>query len=255
MKKKLIIFIVVSFVISYLLSFILRENKEIGLFIIFVCALYGLYILLRVYKAEGAFKPDESYQNNETEDAGIMRMYSCKANRKSRPYMLFMLFSILIFGIGGMLSVFSRFSQFSPSLFIWIASGLFISYLWIMIDVSIYAFKNRPSKQIRKKYRTFPWRFNNRPFGSEIYKIQERLNYNQEKTHYMYYSIFLPCKHKTYANVSAENIPDEELIEKTFIYLDLKDIARLFELYPRNYIRKVWRENMASRATIFSISM
>ncbi|GHS91254.1 hypothetical protein FACS1894174_00250 [Bacteroidia bacterium] len=49
----------------------------------------------------------------------------------------------------------------------------------------------------------------------------------------------------SYANMSAENIPDEELIEKTFIYLDLRDIARLFELYPRNYIRKVWRENMA----------
>jgi hypothetical protein len=49
----------------------------------------------------------------------------------------------------------------------------------------------------------------------------------------------------SYANVSAENIPDEELIEKTFIFLDLKDIALLFELYPRNYIRKVWREKMA----------
>jgi len=49
----------------------------------------------------------------------------------------------------------------------------------------------------------------------------------------------------SYANVPAENIPDGELIEKTFIYLDLKDIARLFELYPRNYIRKVWREKMA----------
>ncbi|GHT29766.1 hypothetical protein AGMMS49574_07420 [Bacteroidia bacterium] len=49
----------------------------------------------------------------------------------------------------------------------------------------------------------------------------------------------------SYANVSAENVPNEELIEKTFIYLDLRDIARLFELYPRNYIQKVWREKMA----------
>ncbi|GHT11188.1 hypothetical protein FACS189432_09190 [Bacteroidia bacterium] len=49
----------------------------------------------------------------------------------------------------------------------------------------------------------------------------------------------------SYANMSAENIPDEELIEKTFIYLDMKDIARLFVLYPRQFIRKVWREKMA----------
>ncbi len=49
----------------------------------------------------------------------------------------------------------------------------------------------------------------------------------------------------SYANVSAAEIPAEEMIEKTFIYLDLKDIAKLFELYPRDYIRKIWRKKMA----------
>ncbi|MDR2810483.1 MAG: hypothetical protein LBB84_08035 [Tannerellaceae bacterium] len=49
----------------------------------------------------------------------------------------------------------------------------------------------------------------------------------------------------SYANVSADKIPAEELVEKTFIYLDLEDIAKLFKLYPRNYIRKIWREKMA----------
>ncbi len=49
----------------------------------------------------------------------------------------------------------------------------------------------------------------------------------------------------SYANVSTEKIPADELIEKTFIYLDLKDIAKLFELYTRDYIRKIWREKMA----------
>ena len=49
----------------------------------------------------------------------------------------------------------------------------------------------------------------------------------------------------SYADVSAENIPDEELIEKTFIHLDLSDIAKLFELYPRDYIRKIWKEKLA----------
>jgi len=48
----------------------------------------------------------------------------------------------------------------------------------------------------------------------------------------------------SYADVSTSNVPDEELIEKVFIYLDLKDISKLFELYPREYLRKVWREKM-----------
>ena len=49
----------------------------------------------------------------------------------------------------------------------------------------------------------------------------------------------------SYADVNAKNVSDEELIEKVFIYLDLKEISLLFELYPRDYICKVWRENMA----------
>jgi plasmid maintenance system antidote protein VapI len=49
----------------------------------------------------------------------------------------------------------------------------------------------------------------------------------------------------SYTGVSEANIQDEELIEKTFIYLDLKDISKLFELYPREYTQKVWREKMA----------
>ncbi|MDR0955306.1 MAG: helix-turn-helix domain-containing protein [Rikenellaceae bacterium] len=49
----------------------------------------------------------------------------------------------------------------------------------------------------------------------------------------------------SYSDVLAADIPDEELIEKVFTYLDLRDIAKLFELYPREYIRKVWRERMA----------
>jgi plasmid maintenance system antidote protein VapI len=49
----------------------------------------------------------------------------------------------------------------------------------------------------------------------------------------------------SYFDVSEVNITNEELIEKTFIYLDLKDIAKLFELYPRKYVHKIWRERMA----------
>ncbi len=37
---------------------------------------------------------------------------------------------------------------------------------------------------------------------------------------------------------------DEELIEKVIITLDMSDIARLFEIYQRNYIHKVWKDKM-----------
>jgi plasmid maintenance system antidote protein VapI len=60
----------------------------------------------------------------------------------------------------------------------------------------------------------------------------------------------------SYTNVSVENIADEELIEKTFIYLDLKDIVKLFELYPRDYIRKIWREKMVIQGDyLFSLNV
>ena len=44
---------------------------------------------------------------------------------------------------------------------------------------------------------------------------------------------------------SFDTIPDEEFIEKCFIVLDICDIDLMFELFPRKYIRQVWRERMA----------
>ncbi len=48
----------------------------------------------------------------------------------------------------------------------------------------------------------------------------------------------------SYADVTEANVPDEEWIEKAFIYLDLKEIATLFEIYPKSYLRRVWEEKM-----------
>lgn len=49
----------------------------------------------------------------------------------------------------------------------------------------------------------------------------------------------------SYDAVSTENIHEEELIEKVFIHLDMAEIAKLFEIYQRDYIFKVWKEKMA----------
>lgn len=49
----------------------------------------------------------------------------------------------------------------------------------------------------------------------------------------------------SYDEVTMGNLPDEMLIEKVFVHLDMDDIAKLFELFPKKFIQKVWRENMA----------
>lgn len=49
----------------------------------------------------------------------------------------------------------------------------------------------------------------------------------------------------SYKVQSFDSIPDTEIIEKCFTVLDIDDIDLMFELYPRNLIFKVWKEQMA----------
>lgn len=49
----------------------------------------------------------------------------------------------------------------------------------------------------------------------------------------------------SYSDVNIDNVLDEDIIEKTFIVLDMPDIAKLFELYPRSFVKNVWKERMA----------
>jgi len=49
----------------------------------------------------------------------------------------------------------------------------------------------------------------------------------------------------SYAQADAMCIPDEVLIEKSFVCLDLPDIALLFKLFRKEYVKKVWKEQMA----------
>ncbi|HET9570650.1 MAG TPA: helix-turn-helix domain-containing protein [Bacteroidales bacterium] len=89
--------------------------------------------------------------------------------------------------------------------------------------------------------------FFNLPEG-KLLKMQTEIsihNYKQHLKNELAEQLLKAHAFWSYANVNAENLPDDELIEKTFIYLDLKDIAKLFEIYLRDYIRKVWREKLA----------
>lgn len=49
----------------------------------------------------------------------------------------------------------------------------------------------------------------------------------------------------SYSEVTVETLPDELLIEKVFVHLDMADIDKLFELFPKKFVQKIWRENMA----------
>lgn len=51
----------------------------------------------------------------------------------------------------------------------------------------------------------------------------------------------------SYDENSIKNVPDDILIEKTLVYLDIKDIDNLFLVFPFKQIKKVWLDNLVSQ--------
>lgn len=50
---------------------------------------------------------------------------------------------------------------------------------------------------------------------------------------------------------SIKQIPDEVLIEKVLLHLDIDDIKILFLLFPKIKIQKVWKEKMLSQEPMY----
>lgn len=48
----------------------------------------------------------------------------------------------------------------------------------------------------------------------------------------------------SYAEDSVKDVPDDILIEKTLVYLDLPEIDALFRLYPYKKVKRVWQQQM-----------
>ena len=46
------------------------------------------------------------------------------------------------------------------------------------------------------------------------------------------------------ASVSLNNMVDDMLIEKVMLHLDIDDINRLFAIYPKARIKRVWRTRL-----------
>ena len=48
----------------------------------------------------------------------------------------------------------------------------------------------------------------------------------------------------SYAVENISNIPDDILIEKTLLHLDLEDIDQLFKIYSLRKIKRVWLDHL-----------
>ena len=57
----------------------------------------------------------------------------------------------------------------------------------------------------------------------------------------------------SYDMTGVEIIPDEMLIEKTIVCLGHKELQILFEIFPKKYIKKVWRERLAIAGDYYKI--
>lgn len=48
----------------------------------------------------------------------------------------------------------------------------------------------------------------------------------------------------SFSENSVHDVPDDILIEKTLVYLDLPEIDTLFRIFPYKKVKKVWLEHM-----------
>ena len=48
----------------------------------------------------------------------------------------------------------------------------------------------------------------------------------------------------SYSNVNYEGISDDMLIQKVMINLEINDIKKLFIIYNKNQVRKVWKDKL-----------
>jgi hypothetical protein len=87
----------------------------------------------------------------------------------------------------------------------------------------------------------FKWLFNSllRNMGSE--EIHKELLEKLHKEHAFW----------SYDNPESASISDEMLIASVLLHLDIDDVLRLFKLFPRRKIQKVWKEKMLAQEPMY----
>ena len=48
----------------------------------------------------------------------------------------------------------------------------------------------------------------------------------------------------SYVHKSIKDVPDDVLVELVMLHLDIDDIDKLFEIYPRQFVKKAWIQNV-----------
>jgi hypothetical protein len=98
--------------------------------------------------------------------------------------MILMILSMILSSMGG------RNSQFMNIFAFWI--------ILIVVGYMVYAVYLTVTlpREIKREFKLFPWRFNVLPLGSQMYILREQWFGAFEKTHRLYYDLYLPCKRK-----------------------------------------------------------
>jgi hypothetical protein len=55
----------------------------------------------------------------------------------------------------------------------------------------------------------------------------------------------------SFENSTINKIPDDILITKVLLHLDIEDILLLFKIFPKKKIQTVWKENMLSQDPMY----
>ena len=77
------------------------------------------------------------------------------------------------------------------------------------------------SDMTSKERETYPWRLNTLPFGSTMYILHNNFNDALEKTHHLYYEVFLPCKKR------ADKLAIDNENNQSEVYADYIEIVHL----------------------------
>jgi len=134
-----------------------------------------------------------------------------------------------------------------------------LSLILVLISIGlliIKAIKVIPPKAIRKEQKMYPWRFNPQPLGSQMYILQQEGNDVYEKTHRIYYDLYLPCKRK-----ADELIVDSKNRESEYykVYLEVsKYETYMYNCTPKQRIKKAqkesWMRDVKIAATIATVA-
>lgn len=75
-------------------------------------------------------------------------------------------------------------------------------------------------------------------------QLSDKMNSKDDIRNELIEKLFVSKAFWSYSNVQIEDISDSLLIQKVMENLDIPDIQKLFSLYKKNFIRRVWKKEL-----------